>query len=87
MAFGSFTHLATSAASVLAHRCDWNGSTIVAVHELAGQAVEVELPVDDGDALVDLFSQDEHPLPSTLRLSPYGAHWFRVRRDGVRMPP
>ena len=87
ISFGSLTLLATSAASVLAHRCDWNGSTIVAVHELAGQAVEVALPVDDGDALVDLFSEDEHPLPCTLRVSPYGACWFRVRRDGVRMPP
>ena len=87
LAFGSFTLLATSAPSVLAHRCDWNGSTIVAVHELAGQAVEVALPIGDGDALVDLFGEEEHPLPSTLRLSPYGARWFRVRRDGVRMPP
>jgi maltose alpha-D-glucosyltransferase/alpha-amylase len=87
IAFGSFTLLATNAASVLAHRCDWNGSTVVAVHELAGEAVEVALPMDDGDALVDLFGEDEHPLGSTLPVSPYGACWFRVRRDGVRMPP
>ena len=29
--------LDTGAPSVFAHRCDWDGSTIVAVHELAGQ--------------------------------------------------
>ena len=51
---------------MLAHRCDWEGSTIVAVHELGGQAAEVPLPVDDGEALVDLFGDDEHALPATL---------------------
>ena len=45
------------------------------------------LPVDDGEALVDLFSSDEHPLPATLALERYGARWFRVRRDGRRLPP
>ncbi len=87
IAFGALTVLTTGAASVLAHRCDWDGSTVLAVHELAGRAVEVALPVDDGEALVDLFGEEEHPLPATLRMSPYGARWFRVRRDGARMPP
>ena len=71
---------------MLAHRCDWDGATIVAVHEL-GQARPVTLPVDDGEALVDLFGDAEHALPATLKLEPYAAHWFRVRRDGVRLPP
>jgi hypothetical protein len=72
---------------VLAHRCDWDGSTIVAVHELAGEPLELALPVADGEALVDLFDHVEHPLPATLALAPYAAHWFRVRREGVRLPP
>ena len=72
---------------MLAHRCDWEGATIVAVHELGGQPAEVALPVDDGEALVDLFDDAEHPLPATLYLEPYAAHWFRVRREGVRLPP
>ena len=54
---------------MLAHRCDWEGSTIVAVHELAGEAVEVRAAVDDGEALVDLFADAEHPLPATLELA------------------
>ena len=69
------TVLDAGAPSVLAHRCDWEGSTIVAVHELAGEAVEVRLPVDDGEALVDLFGDDEHPLPASLGLA-------RTRRTG-----
>jgi hypothetical protein len=58
--------LDVDAPSVLAHRCDWEGSTIVAVHELSGsEAITVELSLDEpdgGDALVDLFSADVHPL-------------------------
>jgi maltose alpha-D-glucosyltransferase/alpha-amylase len=85
--FGKLTVLETGARSVLAHRCDWEDSTVVAVHELGGEAVEVELPVDDGDELVDLFDGDDHELPATLRLDPHAARWFRVRRGDARMPP
>jgi hypothetical protein len=54
-------------ASVLAHRCDWDDSTIVAVHELAGEAATVALALDgpdDTDALVDLLLGAE---PRTIR--------------------
>jgi trehalose synthase len=87
LGFGTLELLDVEAPSVLAHRCDWDGATIVAVHELAGREAEVALPITDGDALVDLFDDAEHPLPATLRLEPYAARWFRVRRAGVRLPP
>jgi trehalose synthase len=85
--FGELSLLETGAPSVLAHRCDWEGSTVVAVHELAGKELEVELPIDDGDELVDLFGTADVPLPATLQLSPFAAHWYRVRRGGARLPP
>jgi maltose alpha-D-glucosyltransferase/alpha-amylase len=87
LGFGTLELLDVGAPSVLAHRCDWDGSTIVAVHELAGREVEIALPVEDGEALVDLFADVEHALPATLPLAPYAAHWFRVRRAGRRLPP
>jgi maltose alpha-D-glucosyltransferase/alpha-amylase len=87
LGFGKLALLETGAPSVLAHRCDWEGSTVVAVHELAGRAVEVALGLDDGETLVDLFEEAEHPLPATLALAPYAARWFRVRRAGVPLPP
>jgi hypothetical protein len=85
--FGTLRLLETGAPSVLAHRCDWEDSTVVAVHELGGEAVQVELPVDDGDGLVDLFGHDDQELPAMLRLAPHAAHWFRVRRGDARLPP
>jgi maltose alpha-D-glucosyltransferase/alpha-amylase len=87
LGFGTLTLLETGAPSVLAHRCDWEGATVVAVHELAGKPVTVALPVEDGDELVDLFGHAEHALPATLNLEPYAAHWYRIRRPGVRLPP
>ena len=87
LGFGTLELLESGAPSVLAHRCDWDDSTIVAVHELAGREAEVTLPVRDGQALVDLFADDDHELPATLRLAPYAAHWFRVRRERLRLPP
>jgi maltose alpha-D-glucosyltransferase/alpha-amylase len=88
LGFGTLEILDTGdAPSVIAHRCDWDGSTVVAVHELAGRAAEVRIPVEDGEALVDLFAEAEHELPATLGLEPYAARWFRVRRPGVPLPP
>jgi trehalose synthase len=87
LGFGELALLDTGAPSVFAHRCDWEGETVVAVHELSGQPVRVSLPVDDGLALVDLFTPAEHELPAELDLEPYAAHWFRVKRTGRRLPP
>jgi hypothetical protein len=67
LGFGSLEILDAGAPSVLAHRCDWDDSTIVAVHELAGEAATVALALDgpdDTDALVDLFSADLQALDS-----------------------
>src|SRR4051794_5490713 len=85
--FGTMTVLDVGVDSVFAHRCDWEGATVVAVHQLAGEPVSVTLPVDDGLELVALFGQGEHPLPATLDLDPFDARWYRVRREGVRLPP
>ena len=89
LGFGTLTLLETGAPSVLAHRCDWEGATIVAVHELGGQAGHAStLPVEDGEALVDLFGHAEHALPATLHLEPVRRALVpRARARGVRLPP
>ena len=90
---GSLTLLDAEAPGVLAHRCDLDGSTIVAVHDLRGEPATVTLTVegiDDAEALVDLFSAESLPLrggSARLDLSPHAYRWFRVRRRGRRLPP
>jgi hypothetical protein len=89
LGWGSWTLLAQDDPAVLAHRADWDGSTVVAVHNLAGRATEAALSLDAEGALADLFGPDEIPLSGTLRLplAPYGHRWFRVRRPGQRVAP
>jgi maltose alpha-D-glucosyltransferase/alpha-amylase len=90
---GDWAVLDVEAPGVLVHRCDWDGSTVVFVHDLAGAAatvaLELELP-EDADALADLFSDAVIELDAgraTLHLGPYDQRWFRVRRRGRRLPP
>ena len=88
LGFGDMTILRNvEADTVFAHRCDWDGATIVTIHELAGKPASVTLPIEEGAALVDLFGHDQHELPATLDLDPFAHHWFRVRRAGVTLPP
>ena len=81
--FGELTLLETGAPSVLAHRCDWEGETIVAVHELGGEPGH-DRAADRGRRWRSSTSSatPSTPLPATLDLEPYAAHWFRVRREG-----
>jgi trehalose synthase len=77
-------------AAVFAQRSDWEGSTVVAVHNLAGREARARLELGGEGSLVDLFHDQEHALDEgavSLELSPYDARWFRVRRPGRRLPP
>jgi trehalose synthase len=94
LGFGACTLLETGEPSVLAHRSDWDESTIVAVHNLAGREVScsVALPdAGDGAVLVDLFRDEELRLDgdgrATIQLGRYGHRWLRLRRPGQRVAP
>lgn len=90
LGWGEWALLDSGDAGVFAQRSDWDGSTVVAVHNLAGRDGSARLELGGEGALVDLFHQEQHELEEgavTLELHPYGAHWFRVRRPGRRLPP
>ena len=78
----------TDRASVFAHRADWEGGTVVAVHNLSGDACECGLDFGDEppDHLVDLFGDRGYePLedqPRRLALDGYGFRWLRASRRG-----
>jgi trehalose synthase len=90
LGWGKPTPLDPGDAAVFAQRSDWEGSTVVAVHNLAGREVQARLEIGGDGSLVDLFHDEEHELDGgalSLELSPYDARWFRVRRPGRRLPP
>ena len=90
LGWGESTQLDSGDAAVFAHRSDWEGSTVVAVHNLAGREARARLELGGEGVLVDLFHDDERELEGgavALELPPHGAHWFRLRRPGQRLPP
>jgi trehalose synthase len=90
LGWGRWTLLDPGDPAVFAHRADWDGSTVVAVHNLAGRDADARLEFGEKGTLTDLFAEEEHQLDGgavTLGLGPYEARWFRVRRPGQRLPP
>jgi maltose alpha-D-glucosyltransferase/alpha-amylase len=90
LGWGTWSLLDSGDAAVFAHRCDWEDSAIVAVHNLAGRDASAHLVLGGEGELVDLFQDGDHDLDAgevTLELEPYGYRWFRLRRPGARLPP
>ena len=88
--WGTWALLDTGDDAVFAHRCDWEDSTVVAVHNLAGREASAHLVLGGEGELVDLFENEDHALDAgelTLELDPYGHRWFRLRRPGALLPP
>jgi glycosidase len=78
--------------AVLAHRCTWQGSSVIALHNFAAEpcTVPLELKSLDGDAvLVDLLQPGRTPLEegrAELTLDGYGYRWLRISRpDELRL--
>jgi maltose alpha-D-glucosyltransferase/alpha-amylase len=90
LGWGTWSLLDAGDDAVFAHRCDWEDSTIVAVHNLAARTASAQLVLGGEGELVDLFERRDHDLEAgeiTLELAPYAACWFRVRRPGALLPP
>jgi maltose alpha-D-glucosyltransferase/alpha-amylase len=62
--------------SVLMHRCVWDGTSVVAVHNLADREAKVSLP--DCERLVDLLGTEDPTPGSELTVEPYGFRWLRA---------
>jgi trehalose synthase len=89
LGWGEWAILEQDEPAVFAHRADWDGSTIVAVHNLARRDTEARLALDADGELVDLFGPDTLELAGeiTLRLGPHDHRWYRLRRPGQRIAP
>jgi len=88
--WGSVTLIESEAPSLLCHRCDWQGSTVVAVHNLADAEAQATLELGADACAVDdvlvggrAFDVDEDGRLD-VRLDAYGYLWLLVRRDGDR---
>jgi len=85
LGWGTSPLIETADPAVFAHRCDWEGSSVVAVHNLGRRAAAFDLTLgDDATAVHDLLADAEEPVPPggtlPVRLEGYGGRWLRVRR-------
>jgi maltose alpha-D-glucosyltransferase/alpha-amylase len=90
LGWGRATVLDAGRSAVFAHRCDWAGSTIVALHNLGARPVTARLELGP-ETLVDLFDYDELVPKRTGRveipLGRYGHRWLALRGEGARIAP
>ncbi len=86
LGWGTSTLLENEPPALLAHRCDWEGSTVVTVHNLSDSPVTAELELGDGVTGVDdlLELREHHVRDGRLRveLDAYGYLWLRTRAAG-----
>ena len=84
--WGESTLLETQAHALFAHRCDWEGSTVVAVHNLSDGSASATLDLgDDVAGVEDLLEARDHEVAKggqlDVELGPYGYLWLKLRRD------
>ncbi len=95
LAWGDWRLLTSNVTAVVAHRCDWDGGTVIAVHNLAAEPCQVRIDldaVDSGARLDDLL--DERPAFETLddksvelTLEAFGYRWYRLIPPDHIAPP
>lgn len=93
--WGHVSLLRTKDERVLAHRCDWEGTAFVGVHNFSGEPLEVRVDVGKVDGLatvVDLL--DRHRQVQALEgrgldleLGPHGYAWLRLQPEGRTSTP
>ena len=87
--WGAVTILDQQVRSVLAHRCDWSGSTVLLCHNLGSAAKTVRLTLDDqpkGVRWAELFHAAEDVTVGEggtveVKLEAYAARWYRLVTD------
>jgi trehalose synthase len=86
LGWGSVTLLETPHPSILAHRCDWEGGTILAVHNLSEEPADAALELgEDVSGAEDVLELRDHPVGKggqiDVELGRYGYRWLRLRRE------
>src|SRR4051812_45841625 len=82
--WGKFTLIETGHDSVIAIRYDWRNNSVVTMHNLGSESLEVRLRLRDAKAhtLVNLLTEDHSEADRRGRhsvvLEPYGYRWYRV---------
>ena len=91
--WGSWTVLDAGDTRVLAHRVDWLDNTVVAIHNLSEEEVDVQLTLGDGDFtdVIDIFEKERFPDldldDPRFQMPASGYRWLRLSRAGALSAP
>jgi glycosidase len=85
LGWGRSTLLETSDPALFAHRCDWEDSSVIAIHNLGARPASAELALGAGATGVHDLLEDREERAGrggmlTVDLDGYGGRWLRVRR-------
>ena len=87
--YGAWELIDTDQPSVVAHRCVWEGTSVIALHNLADKDVTVSLQFSKEestsqlhDLLGDHLYEIEVDTSQEIELAPYGYRWFQVKANG-----
>jgi trehalose synthase len=95
LGWGTWNVVRTNVPSVLAHRCDWEGRTVVAAHNFGDQPCVVRLQLGDvpeEGRLDDLLDErgafrDIEDGTLELKMDGYGYRWLRINTPDQHTPP
>ena len=86
LGWGKSTLLDNEPEALFAHRCDWQGSTVYALHNLSADRVTTDIDLgDDVSGVDDLLELREHIVEGgrlRVDLDAYGYLWLRARSAG-----
>jgi trehalose synthase len=95
LGWGAWKVIRTNVPSVFAHRCDWEGRTVVAAHNLGEQPCVVRLQLGDvpEDGKLDDLLDERGAFQGVedgsleLKLDGYGFRWLRITTPDQHTPP
>lgn len=85
--FGRWRIIETGDSAVFAHTCQWQESTILAIHNLSAEprTVTLDLSCYTANQLIDLLGDKEYKSvvkgTSRIELEDYGFRWFRLKSE------
>jgi trehalose synthase len=95
LGWGAWKVIRTNVPSVFAHRCDWEGRTVVAAHNLGEQPCVVRLQLGDvpEDGKLDDLLDERGAFQGVedgsleLKMDGYGFRWLRITTPDQHTPP
>jgi trehalose synthase len=81
LGMGGYSLIGVDNPAVLAHRCDWDGESVIALHNLSESEANVDLSGElDDRSKIEIWSDREYSEVSAgnLALGPWGYRWIRL---------